>query len=195
MEVDSSTYTFALRTGESLQTQFTVSNTGPGRLDYDVVTSQSAAAGDGQQAAAEGDWLTAMAPGTSIDPGGFAVVDVYVDAADLWDVSYNGAITVSGTDPKLPEWIIPVSLTVDTSCCEGLVGDVNGEGGDQPTIGDIARLIDVLFIGSAELPCYSEADVNLSGGGAPTAEDITIGDISALIDILFITGGEPPPCP
>jgi hypothetical protein len=75
-------------------------------------------------------------------------------------------------------------------CCEDRVGDGNGSGDDEPTIGDISIMIDALFIGGdAEvLGCLAEADVNQSGGVDPEAADITIGDISYLIDYLFITG-------
>jgi len=73
-------------------------------------------------------------------------------------------------------------------CCAGRVGNANGVGGDEPTIGDISTLIDHLFISGAILPCYEEADVNQSGGTYPTTDDITIGDVSTLIDYLFITG-------
>jgi len=79
----------------------------------------------------------------------------------------------------------------DACCCQGRVGDVNMDGNDEPTIGDISMLIDYLFISGATLPCTLEADVNQSGGqGASqgTDSDITISDISVLIDYLFITG-------
>ena len=75
-------------------------------------------------------------------------------------------------------------------CCEGRVGDANGIGGDEPTIGDIETMIDALYTSGSPDPiaCLDEADVNQSGGTAPTFEDITISDISILIDYLFITG-------
>jgi len=76
-------------------------------------------------------------------------------------------------------------------CCEGRVGDANGLGGDEPTIGDVSVMIDAKFItGVCEgtLDCLAEADINGSGGVDPTCDDITIGDISILIDYLFITG-------
>ena len=83
------------------------------------------------------------------------------------------------------------------SCCVGRVGNANGEGGDDPTIGDISLMIDALFITASVTPlitppaCIDEADVNLSAVSAghwpPIYEDITIGDVSALIDALFIT--------
>ncbi len=79
----------------------------------------------------------------------------------------------------------------DPSCCVDRVGDANGLGGDEPTIGDISVMIDAKFItGSCDgiLNCLDEADVNQSGGADPTCDDITISDISTLIDYLFISG-------
>ena len=68
-------------------------------------------------------------------------------------------------------------------CCVGRVGDANGSGDDEPTLGDVSALIDHLFISNRDLTCFDEADVNCSG-------DITLGDISVLVDYLFITGTE-----
>jgi len=82
-----------------------------------------------------------------------------------------------------------------TMCCEGRVGDANGTGGEEPTIGDISVMIDALFIsGSCDgaIECLAEADVNRSGGPAPICDDLTIGDISILIDYLFIHGAYDP---
>jgi len=79
--------------------------------------------------------------------------------------------------------IVEVNLA---SCCQGQVGDVNGLHGDEPTIGDIALLIDYLFINFTEPPCLAEADVNQSGGLNPERANISIVDIAILIDHLFI---------
>jgi hypothetical protein len=79
----------------------------------------------------------------------------------------------------------------DACCCVDRVGDVNGSGGDEPTIGDVSALIDAKFISGicvGSVACLTEADVNQSASGAPTCDDLTIGDISTLIDYLFITG-------
>jgi hypothetical protein len=75
-------------------------------------------------------------------------------------------------------------------CCIGQVGDADGVGGDEPTIGDVSAIIDAKFIsGNCDaLACLAEADVNGSGGKDPTCDDITIGDLAVLIDYLFITG-------
>jgi hypothetical protein len=77
-----------------------------------------------------------------------------------------------------------------TDCCLGRVGDANGSGDSQPTIGDISALINHKFITGEPLQCYQEADVNQSGGMYPEPGDITIGDISMLIDYLFVAGPE-----
>ncbi len=77
------------------------------------------------------------------------------------------------------------------NCCVSRVGDANGAGGDEPTIGDVSAMIDAKFItGTCDgiLNCLSEADINQSGAAAPICDDVTIGDISMLIDYLFITG-------
>jgi PKD repeat protein len=79
-------------------------------------------------------------------------------------------------------------------CCRGIVGDVNGDGGYLPTIGDISLLINYLFMAGSPLSCYPEADANQSGSIDPGPEDITIGDISVLIDYLFVTGTPLPSC-
>ena len=82
----------------------------------------------------------------------------------------------------------------DPSCCTGIVGDANYDGGYEPTISDISVMVDHLFITGIPLTCYEEADVNQSGGISPTASDITIGDISTLVDYLFISGTPLPNC-
>jgi hypothetical protein len=75
-------------------------------------------------------------------------------------------------------------------CCIGRVGDANGSGDDEPTIGDVSVLIDAKFIAvscDGLIECLTEGDINQSGGSYPTCNDITIGDVSMLIDYLFIT--------
>jgi len=78
----------------------------------------------------------------------------------------------------------------DVCCCVDRVGDANGVGGDEPTIGDVSMMIEALFIGGdpVVIVCLAEADVNQSGGANPAPGDITIGDISTLIEYLFIAG-------
>ena len=117
-------------------------------------------------------------------------------ASHSWPAFGNYNVKVKVRDPFGEEsaWSAPAAVAV--SCCMGRVGDANGTGGDEPTIGDISVMIDAKFItGScissgvgSNIVCLGEADLNLSGGVSPTCDDITIGDISMLIDYLFISG-------
>ncbi len=77
----------------------------------------------------------------------------------------------------------------NTDCCVGRVGDANHSGDDEPTIGDVATLIDALFVreDACILLCLAEADINQSGSQNPQESDITIGDVSMLLDYLFIS--------
>jgi hypothetical protein len=75
-----------------------------------------------------------------------------------------------------------------------MVGNVNGSVEDEPTIGDVSTLIDMLFISGTQVACLNEGDINQSGGSTPTRADITISDISMLIDHLFISGITLPSC-
>ena len=101
---------------------------------------------------------------------------------ELGIVNYSSSLSDQGT--------YQITINNHSTCCVGLVGNANGSDGDEPTIGDITTLIDMLFIGRQPVDCLAEADVNQSGGFDPQVEDITIGDISKLIDHLFLT--EPP---
>ena len=95
-----------------------------------------------------------------------------------------------------PDWSGAVCWVV--SCCAGHVGDVNGVGGDDPTIADISTLIDFLFISGDTPDCLDEADVNLSGTLVnPPLDwsDVTVSDASVLIDHLFIDKPELADCP
>jgi hypothetical protein len=79
----------------------------------------------------------------------------------------------------------------DPYCCVGRVGDANGDGGIDPSIGDVSAIIDAKFIAetcSGIILCLAEADVNKSAGPLVTCDDITIGDVSMLVDYLFIAG-------
>ena len=106
--------------------------------------------------------------------------------ANIPDGVYTFVVGKAGYSPH-----VLGRVSVSPSCCMGRVGDANGAGGDEPTIGDVSTLIDAKFIsGSCDgiVPCLAEGDINQSGGSQPTCDDITIGDISTLIDYLFITG-------
>jgi len=98
----------------------------------------------------------------------------------------DNTVTLGGLN-SLSRWTLGPA---ETGCCVGMVGDANDSGDEEPTVGDISVLIDVLFISADpnSISCLPEADINQSGGANPVFDDITVGDISILIDYLFITG-------
>ena len=132
------------------------------------------------------EWLGPVASGSNCE------------VSRSWAVQGDFEVRVRAKDPFEVEtgWSEPLLVSVDR--CQGRVGDANGQGGDEPTIGDVSLLIDALFITASVTPlitppaCIEEADINLSSQNAPSHwppvfDDITIGDISGLIDALFIT--------
>lgn len=133
--------------------------------------------------------------GPLLEPGDGPVMALFFTApADLSDTTDIQIMAYDQYSPFIscpvaeytPQYVGGAVLT--GSCCRGRVGDTNNSGEDEPTLGDVSVLIDMLYISTTPVPCLAEADINQSGGPDPTANDITIGDISALIDYLFITG-------
>jgi hypothetical protein len=110
------------------------------------------------------------------------------------DCNDNDATIYPGAPEVADDQIDQDCDQADATCCEGVVGDVNGDGSAEPSIGDITKLIDHLFGYRLPLICFQEADANQSGGRYPVEADITIGDISTLIDHLFITEKPLLPC-
>lgn len=157
-------------------------------------------------------WEAAGSPGLQAGnvPADLAVLLIYkydfllpeTDTLAFWTVFATvreGTVVDLANEVKVArDLFIPLTCQVipEWNYCNVRVGDVNGFGGDEPTIADISTLIDCLFI--SEYDCgtlvhsLAEADVNRSAYYScyPTAADITISDISVLIDYLFITGSE-----
>jgi PKD repeat protein len=140
---------------------------------------------------------TAGGDGDPLSPGTSPVVSLYFSAPaglpdtttiDIAPYSYFTPLLIAPAGAYTPE--IVSGTLYSATCCEGRVGNANGAGGDEPTIGDVTVLIDALFISEepSVIPCLLEADINQSGGTDPQIEDISIGDISYLIDYMFVTG-------
>jgi hypothetical protein len=139
--------------------------------------------------------------GISLAPGSGPVARIYFTAPqshgtgtvpiEITSYSSHNLVFVTQAGTYLP---VNYGGTVRGDCCQGIVGDANGDGSYEPTISDISVIIDHLFISGDALTCYLEADVNQSGGITAEAKDITIGDISVLIDHLFISGIALPEC-
>jgi len=79
----------------------------------------------------------------------------------------------------------------DACCCDGRRGDVNGQGGDTPTIGDVAWLIDHLFLTGLTIGCPEEANID----GSTTDPIISMDDIVLFIDHLYISMTPVDECP
>ena len=77
--------------------------------------------------------------------------------------------------------------SIRIGCCFGKVGDVDGVGGDQPDLADVMALVDFLFISRSALGCWTEADINQSGGFHAGQADLTLGDLMILVAYLFIS--------
>lgn len=119
------------------------------------------------------------------------------------DHLYRVAVTAYDRGPLAPDGVglesalsknVKMLTPEGPACCTGLRGDVDCDGADEPTMGDIVRLVDFMFISSDSLCCIAEADVNGSGGWLPGEEDITLGDLAILISYLFIDEAPPPNC-
>jgi serine protease AprX len=82
--------------------------------------------------------------------------------------------------------------SIRIGCCFEKVGDVDGVGGDQPDLADVMALVDFLFISRSPLRCWTEADINQSGGFDAKRPNITLLDLVMLIDHLFISGPSRP---
>ncbi|MEW5795738.1 MAG: hypothetical protein AB1772_05195 [Candidatus Zixiibacteriota bacterium] len=148
------------------------------------------------------------APGGGL-PAGFNNLTLTIEFSS--DPDDNGRHICIDTCQAAPgaawEWANPDGLIEPTwggvrcfvvNCCSGQVGDANGIGGDEPTIGDITTLIGFLFLGEPEPPCIAECDVNLSGTLLDPPldwDDVSIGDITVLIDYLFGELDVLPSCP
>ncbi len=133
------------------------------------------------------------------DPGEFHAGDIVHVTGELPTISNPCDIWCSTYLYRCIHNAVVTECEMSTGCCQGRVGDANGLGGDEPTIGDVSVMIDAKYItGRCEgiINCIAEADVNQSGGCNPTCDDITISDISILIDFHFITGPSLylPPC-
>ena len=114
---------------------------------------------------------------------------LFRDSQGDYPPTFHGVPSTSTSEPSAPARLFHIVHREREQCCVGKVGDVNANGVEEPTIGDVTMLIDHLFVTQTGLFCAEEADINGSGG------DITIGDVSALIDHLFLNRQPLPDCP
>lgn len=96
-------------------------------------------------------------------------------------------------EPARERTKLGASETACEYCCEMRVGNANGSDEEMPTLADVMTMVNAKFISgscSGVIACLEEADINKSGVGLATCDDITLGDIMMLVDYLFITGPE-----
>lgn len=88
----------------------------------------------------------------------------------------------------IPAGAGPHGLTSPDNCCDGMTGDINGDGSELPDIADLLYLVDYMFTpGSPSPPCLKEADIN--GDGTLTPD---ISDLLWLVDYMFVPSSPSP---
>ncbi|MCK4460572.1 MAG: hypothetical protein KAW46_02150 [candidate division Zixibacteria bacterium] len=68
------------------------------------------------------------------------------------------------------------------SCCVGMRGNIDFDPGDAIDISDLVYLVDYMFTGGPEPPCFEEADVTGDG-------EIDIEDLICIVDGMFLGFG------
>ena len=112
--------------------------------------------------------------GIAATPGEIAVIAGYVED------------TTGNRDMYLASIPRVLSVTVDTSCCVGMRGNVDCSIDNQVSLGDLTALQDILFNG-APICCEEETDIDGD-------THVSLGDLTALIDYLFISFTPLPSC-
>jgi len=86
---------------------------------------------------------------------------------------------------------------INTPLGRGDIDYYNDGADDAVDISDLVYLVDYMFVGGAEPPCWAEANVDGSdsGDGVDGANDIDISDLVYLVDYMFVGGDPPLPCP
>jgi len=86
------------------------------------------------------------------------------------------------SEASLPNWFV-----IKASCCQGIRGDIDGNGTNADIL-DLTYMIDDIFRGGPASPCEEEAD--LDGNGIPS----NVLDLTYLIDDIFRGGPDPVSC-
>ena len=92
------------------------------------------------------------------------------------------------TESYTPTWDGPHCFTMSINCCnhDGIRGDVNYD--MSLNVADLTYLVDYLFFGGPDPPCFEEGLVKGVGG-------IGVSDVVYLAQYIFFGGSPPAPCP
>ncbi len=135
--------------------------------------------------------------GTSMPPGNGPVIRLLFTLAGTPLEGQATNIAIDGYSGRLPllaneraSFVAPVinGRMAYQVCCQGIRGNVDGDGNDTIDIGDLIALVNYMFNSGSPLPCAAEADVDGSGA-------IEISDLIYLVDYMFNFGPAPAPCP
>ena len=136
-------------------------------------------------------WLTVLYDTTIYPDDTINIWTVFVSTRDGTLDDLSSAVT------QAKSWAKGFVDLCCCGCCYKRRGDANMEDGVEPTVGDIACIINMLFGDGTSVACLLAADVDLSGDIDPPLgpEDITVADISMIIDHMFGSGAPLPECP
>ena len=101
----------------------------------------------------------------------------------------------SGIGYRYPAWDGPYCFVVGhgTCCILPIRGNVDYDPGDEIDISDLVYLVDYMFSGGPEPPCWPEG--NIDGNGPDDNSGIDISDLVYLVDYMFTGGPAPVECP
>jgi hypothetical protein len=127
-------------------------------------------------------------------PSSVGDVLIRVDSTSLANGirEYTSTFSTSTSIPFNPLFKTGFVNVVDTVCCIGNRGDIDGQLGDDPNVADITYLVSYLFMGGAAPPCTEEgnADGIIGAGG-----QIDVADLTFMVSFVFMGGPAPGPCP
>jgi hypothetical protein len=134
---------------------------------------------------AEWTWDTYGVIGLPIDEI-HVFVEVDLPVLGISSVSIYGDNGGAKGDP-ISFTILDIEVSTSSSCCVGIRGNIDGDGGDNIDISDLVYLVDYMFSGGLAPTCMEEADLNGD-------EAIDISDLVYLVDYMFTGGSAPLVC-
>ncbi|HEX2897777.1 MAG TPA: hypothetical protein VHP63_06990, partial [candidate division Zixibacteria bacterium] len=88
----------------------------------------------------------------------------------------------------IPTWTGPHCFEIHADCCQGITGDLNGDGNDGNVL-DLNFLVNKIFRAGPPPPCALEADLNGDGTSGNVA------DLNYLVNWVYRGGPDGVSCP